>query len=231
MKKILTILLAIMMLFTVTACGAKDMSNEPSGNNNETPQKEETNKKEENKQEEETSVYDDEIIDYDEEDNYPYEEEKVVVEKIINCDGCVFAYFSDEGDKAKTLGSTLSPSEYTTDVTTLKTGGRKQRHNFFGLVLSGNTIAKAYACILKDNKVYCIQGSTDGAYHTNNIGILNQIFSSGQCKTISAGHTYTCTDGDYNGDTITTGYASLHYETSCVIYGSEGGNAGRLICH
>lgn len=176
-------------------------------------------------------IFDDEIIEWDDIDNEPYEEEKVVVDEVINCDGCVYAYFSDEGDKAKTLGSTLSPSEYTTDINTLKTGGGKQRHNFFGLVLSDNTISKAYACILKDNKIYCIQGSTDGAYHSNNISILNQIFTADQCKYISAGHTYTCTDGDYNGDTITTGYTSLHYETSCTIYGSEGGNSGKLICH
>ena len=53
-------------------------------------------------------IFDDEIIEWDDIDNEPYEEEKVVVDEVINCDGCVYAYFSDEGDKAKTLGSTLS---------------------------------------------------------------------------------------------------------------------------
>ena len=96
--------------------------------------------------------------------------------------------------------------------------------------LSGTTISRAYACIYKNNKIYCIEGSTNGAYFSNNIAILNQIFTAGQCKTISAGHTYTCTDGNYNGDTITTGYTSLHYETSCTIYGSDS-NTGKLICH
>ena len=108
--------------------------------------------------------------------------------------------------------------------------GGKQRHNFFGLVLNGNTISRAYACILKNNKIYCIEGSTNGAYHSNNISILNKIFTSDQCKTISDGHTYWCTDGDYNGDTKTTGYTSLHYETSCTIYGSEA-RTGQLTCH
>ena len=166
----------------------------------------------------------------EDDDNYPYEEEKVVIEKVINCDGCVYAYFSDEGDKAKRLGATLSKDEYTTDITTLKTMGKKQRHNFFGLVLSGNTISRAYACILKDNKIYCIEGSVDGTYHTANIGILNQIFTADQCRYISNGHTYTCTDGNYNGDTQTSGYTSLHYETSCTIYGADA-NTGKLICH
>ena len=172
------------------------------------------------------TIIDDEIVEFDEEDNMPYGEENVVVEKTINCDGCVFAYFSE----TKYIGSTLSEEEYTTDITKLKTSGGKQRHNFFGFVLSDNKISKAYSCILKDNKIYCIQGSSDGSYFSSNIGILNQIFTDGECKYISDGHTYWCTDGNYNGDTVTTGYTSLHYETSCTIYGSDA-RTGELICH
>ena len=175
-------------------------------------------------------VDNDEIIEFDDTNNDPVDDESVVVEEVINCDGCVFSYFSDEGDKAKTLGASLSPSDYTNDINKLKTAGGKQRHNFFGLVLSGNTISRAYACILKDSKIYCIEGSTNGAYHNSNIAILNKIFTNGQCKTISDGHTYTCTDGSYNGDTKTSGYTSLHYETSCTIYGANS-NTGKLICH
>ncbi len=175
-------------------------------------------------------VADDDILDIDDSDNVPGGEQTVTVDEVINCPGCVFAYFDAEGDKAKTLGSKVTPDEYTNDVTKLKTKGGKQRHNFFGLVLSGNTISKAYACILKDNKIICIQGSTDGAHHTNNISILNKIFTGKQCRTISDGHTYTCTDGSYNGDSKTNGYTSLHYETSCVIYGADS-NTGKLICH
>ena len=175
-------------------------------------------------------VFDDEIIEWDDVDNEPYEEENVIVDEVINCDGCVYAYFSDEGDKAKTLGSTLSPEEYTTDISKLKTGGGKQRHNFFGLVLSDNKISRAYSCIRKVNKIYCIEGSTNGAYYSSNISILNQIFTADQCKYISNGHTYWCTDGDYNGDTQTSGYTSLHYETSCTIYGADA-KTGELICH
>ena len=222
MKKILTILLITIMCLTLTACGN---TSEPSKKENNTSQKE--NKKEENNN---VVIDDDEIIDFDDEDNTPIQSENVIVEKVINCDGCVYAYFTGELENAKKIGSTLTDDEYTTDIRTLKTMGGKQRHNFFGLVLSGNKISKAYACILKDNKIYCIQGSTNGAYHNNNISILNQIFTSDQCKTISAGHTYTCTDGSYNGDTKTNGYTSLHYETSCTIYGSET-RTGQLTCH
>jgi hypothetical protein len=175
-------------------------------------------------------IVDDEIIDYDNEDNGPIEDENVDVNEVINCDKCVYAYFSGENEDAKRIGATLSTSEYTSDIRTLKTSGGKQRHNFFGLVLDGNTIARAYACILKNNKIYCIEGSTNGAYHSSNISILNKIFTSDQCRTISDGNTYTCTDGSYNGDTRTSGYTSLHYETSCTIYGANA-KTGELICH
>ena len=227
MKKVFVILLIVISLFFLTACDSKN-NEESNGENQVTPTEEE--KKNDEKKEEEYINDDDEIIEWDDEDDYSYVDEKVVVEKVINCDGCVYAYFSDEGDKAKTLGSTLSKGEYTTDVTKLKTNGGKQRHNFFGLILSGNTISRAYSCILKTNKIYCIEGSVDGRYQDSNISILNQIFTAAQCKYISNGHTYTCTDGSYNGDTQTTGYTSLHYETSCTIYGSDS-NTGRLICH
>ena len=224
MKKILITLLAVLILFNLTACDKK----EELPTNNETPQE----TVEDNQQavvDDNYDIYDDEI-EFDDTDNGPIEEEVVRVDEVINCDGCVYAYFSDEGASAKTLGSTLSESEYTTDINNLKAQGGKQRHNFFGLVLSGNTISKAYSCILKDDKIYCIQGSTNGAYHKSNISILNKIFKSSQCKTLSDGHNYWCTDGSYNGNTKTSGYTALHYETSCTIYGSDS-NTGKLICH
>ncbi len=234
MKKILVVLLSIIMIFTLTACGTE--SNKEESTNEETNQKENTvvddNKNENNQNEIIDDEYiDDEIIESDDTDNNPTVDEVVNVSEVINCPGCVYAYFSAEGDAAKKIGDTLSPNEYTSDIRTLKTGGRKQRHNFFGLVLSGNTISKAYACILKDNKIYCLQGSSDGAYHQSNIAVLNQVFTGSQCKTISDGHTYTCTDGSYNGDTKTNGYTSMHYETSCTIYGGDSSNVGKLICH
>lgn len=224
MRKLLIFLFVTTMIFTLTACGNTNL-NEPSKKENNTSQKENNQNNNNN-----VVIDDDEIIDFDDEDNTPPSNERVTVEKVINCDNCVYAYFTGELENAKKIGDTLTADEYTNDINTLKTMGGKQRHNFFGLVLDGNKISKAYACILKDNKIYCIQGSTNGAYHTNNIGILNQIFTSDQCRTISAGNTYTCTDGNYNGDTKTTGYTSLHYETSCTIYGSDA-RTGQLTCH
>ena len=230
MKKMLLILLSLGLLFTVVGCDSK--KEEQSNNQKqEQRQEEKENNNQQNSTDNNTYTDDDEIVDIEDEDNKPpVDEGRVTVEKVINCEGCVYAYFSEEGEKAKKLGDTVSNNEYTTDINNIRTSGNKQRHNFFGLVLSGNTISKAYSCILKDNKIYCIQGSTDGSYHSNNIGVLNQIFSSDQCKTLSDGHNYWCSDGDYNGNSKTSGYTALHYETSCTIYGSDS-NPGRLICH
>ena len=211
MKKMLTIFLALVLVFTVTGCGSKKEEK-----SNSTTTKTTQEEKGMNQQQNKT--------------NKPTNDERIAVEQVINCEGCVYAYFSDEGDKAKKLGDTVTADEYTTDINNIRTSGNKQRHNFFGLVLSGNTISKAYSCILKDNKIYCIQGSTDGAYHTNNIGVLNQIFTADQCKTLSDGNNYWCSDGNYNGNTKTSGYTTLHYETSCTIYGADS-NTGKLICH
>lgn len=234
MKKLFIVLIAIVAVFTTTACGSKDSKKESQNiNNTTTPEKKEEKttipEKKETVQDDDV-IIDDEIIDIDEEDNVPLKDEIVSVEKVINCDNCVYAYFSDEGDNAKKIGDTLLDDEYTTDINKIKTNGGKQRHNFFGLVLNENKISRAYACILKDNTIYCLEGSTNGAYHSNNISVLNKVFTANQCRTISDGHTYTCTDGYYNGDTQTSGYTSMHYETSCTIYGKNA-NTGKLICH
>lgn len=204
-----------------------EKENEANNKNNNIREQQNINEKEKEDNSRDNSVIiDDEIIEFDNQDNGPIQEEIVNVEEVINCNNCVYAYFSE----TKTLGSTISEGEYTKDVRTLKTSDGKQRHNFFGLVLSGNIISKAYSCILKNNKIYCIEGSTNGAYHNNNIAILNKIFTSNQCKTISDGNTYICTDRNYNGNTKTNGYTSLHYETSCTIYGAYA-RTGELICH
>ncbi len=224
MKKTLFILFTLILAITITGCGSTE---EKQSNKENQEQKEENNQQNNSNN---NTYIDDEIIEIDDEDNKPVEGGRITVEEVINCEGCVYAYFSDEGESAKKLGDTISDDEYTTDINDIRTAGNKQRHNFFGLVLSGNTISKAYSCILKDNKIYCIQGSTDGAYHTNNIGVLNQIFTANQCKTLSDGNNYWCSDGNYNGNSKTSGYADLHYETSCVIYGADS-NTGKLICH
>ena len=234
-NKILICLLVLSISLVLVGCGKKEEKENNINNETNTNQTNEENNvindnnNTNNNNSSDDVIVDDEILDVDDEDNTP-PGETVTVSQVINCDGCVYAYFSAEGDNAKKLGDSVANDEYTTDVNTLKTSGGKQRHNFFGLVLSNNTISRAYACILKNDKIYCLEGSTNGAYHDSNVAILNQIFNSDQCKTISDGNTYTCSDGSYNGDSKKNGYTSMHYETSCTIYSTDS-NAGKLICH
>ena len=189
MKKIIIV---IIMLFVITGCGTKQETQ----NNNQAEQvQENTNSTNGN-----TSIKQE-------------EEEKIVVKKVVNCDGCVYAYFSD----SRSFGSTVSKEEYTTDINDIKTTGGNQRHNFFGFVLNNNKIERAYSCILKDNIIYCIEGTASGEKFQSNIGVINQIFTADQCKYISDGATYTCTDGHYNARTTKNGDADLHFETSCRI--------------
>ena len=196
MKKHLLIILMVVALFMVTGCEDKPKEQ----NNNEQGEKQDNNQESNTNSNTNTT---------NQQDN----EERIVVEEVINCDGCVWAYFTDNRD----FGSTVLEGEYSSDINDIKTKAGNQRHNFFGFNLTDNKIMRAYSCILKDNKIYCIEGTTGGEKHEANVAILNKIFTTDQCKYISDGHTYTCTDGHYNGTTKTDGYANLHYETSCSI--------------
>ena len=52
-----------------------------------------------------------------------------------------------------------------------------QRYAFLGHILDENDkILKAYACGIKDNNVFCIQGSNDGSTYQSALGILNNLF-------------------------------------------------------
>ncbi|MBR3146270.1 MAG: hypothetical protein IKF47_03290 [Bacilli bacterium] len=95
---------------------------------------------------------------------------------VRSCPGsdCVYAFYTAwtmyTGNNVATL------SNYTSDYTTLKKDG-VQRYAFFGHILDENDkILKAYACGIKDNKVFCIQGSNDGSTYQRASGILNNLF-------------------------------------------------------
>ena len=144
-NKILICLLVLSISLVLVGCGKKKENNNTNNETNTNQTNEENNvinddnNNTNNNNSSDDVIVDDEILDVDDEDNTP-PGETVTVSQVINCDGCVYAYFSQEGDSAKKLGDSVANDEYTTDVNTLKTSGGKQRHNFFGLVLSGNTI-------------------------------------------------------------------------------------------
>ena len=95
---------------------------------------------------------------------------------VRSCPGsdCVYAFYTAwtmyTGNNVATL------SNYTSDYTTLKKDG-VQRYAFFGHILDENDkILKAYACGIKDNNVFCIQGSNNGSTYQSASGILNNLF-------------------------------------------------------
>ena len=123
-NKFLIGLLTIVICLMLVGCGKeKNLNNNLNANSNSI----QTNDNNNSNTSDNVIVDDDEIIDIDDEDNSPpVKNERITVEKVVNCERCVYAYFSDEGDKAKKLGDTLSPSDYTNDINNLKTAGGKQ---------------------------------------------------------------------------------------------------------
>ena len=201
MKKLFICLLVLIVL---TGCGKKK---EELVNNN-------TN----NQQQEETmnDIDDNEIMDFDDEDNYYKKEDKIIESTLINCEDCVFAYFTDN----KTWGDTLT--DYTKDYSTLKNKKGEQLRRFLGFKLdSSNHIVNAYTCGIKDGKAFCLEGATDDHTYEYNVSILKQVYPSDECKYIAQGKTYTCTDGNLNADTRADGNVTVHYDENCHIFGER----------
>lgn len=87
---------------------------------------------------------------------------------------CVYAFYTAwtmyTGANAATL------TGYTSDYTTLKKDG-VQRYAFFGHILDDNDkILKPYACGIKDNEIFCIQGSNNGSTYQDARGALYSLF-------------------------------------------------------
>ena len=201
MKKII---LCLILLLVITGCGKKKV--EPVNNNNNQNQQEEKKN---------DVIIEDEIIDL-EEDNYYKEENKILESTLINCQDCVFAYFTDN----KTWGDTLT--NYTKDYSSLKNKKGEQLRRFLSFKLdSSNHIVNAYTCGIKDGKAFCLEGATDDHTYEYNVGILKQVYPSSECKYIAQGKTYTCTDGNLNADTRADGNVTVHYDENCHIFGER----------
>ena len=148
MRKIIAL---VLILLIMTGCGSKQ---ETQSNDNQSNQ-----------------IQDNNIDIYGNTGTKEEIEDRISIDRVVNCEGCVYAYFATD----KTFGSELSKEEYTTDINDIKTKAGNQRHNFFGFVLNDNKIIRAYSCILKDNTIYCIEGTSNGDKYQSNIGVLNQI--------------------------------------------------------
>ena len=116
-NKILICLLVLSMCLVLVGCGKKEekenninnetntnQTNEDNNNtNNEENNVVDDNNNTNNNSSDDVIVDDDEILDIEDEDNTPPSVEKITVSEVINCNNCVYAYFSAEGENAHTL--------------------------------------------------------------------------------------------------------------------------------
>ncbi len=101
--------------------------------------------------------------------------------KIDTCPGCKFTYYvealpklttwnMDGWDSQNQVSFGLTPSQFTTNLydSYLELMNVSGKNHFLGLVLNENNEAeRAYACGIKNNKPFCLEGSLDGAPYEN----------------------------------------------------------------
>ena len=232
MKKFLLALLAILALFTLTACGKEEESSRRSSRKDRTEEKEKKKDKEKEEEEEKPEkekednddIYvdpdDDIIIDPDDYEGNDYssnqDDEAAINSVLINCEGCVFAYYTED----KVLGDVLT--DYTKDFRTIKDKYGKQRTRFMGHIIDdAGHIQRAFACGIANGKVYCLEGGkNDWATYEYNVSILKQVFPESECRYIAQGKTYVC-EGNIHGDARANGYVSTFSDEACYVRGEN----------
>jgi hypothetical protein len=97
------------------------------------------------------------------------------VEVRYPCPGpkCVYAYYTEEKNYAENA-STLTG--YTSDYTELLDENDEPRKVFLGHRLDKDgKIARGFACGIKDDNVYCIEGTADGSQYSKNTAIAHTV--------------------------------------------------------
>ena len=212
MKKVILLIITVFSIFLLTGCDNLPVENNTIETNN---SKEESATKKQK---------DDEIIDIDDQDNIS-DTNTDIDSTLINCDGCVFAFFKE----SKTIGDKLT--NYTSDYNTLKDSKGNPRRRFLGFIIDGNdTIIEAYACGIEQSSAYCLKGTENGSAFEYNIGILTQVFDAEQCAYNSNSSRYTCI-GETNGDTRADGYVSVHYDDNCHVFGKTLEHDVEIYCY
>lgn len=105
------------------------------------------------------------------------EEVKTVTSQLINCQECVFAYYTH----SRTINSKLT--EYVDDYTKLKDDKGNQREAFLGFIIDEDkNIQKAFVCGIEDQTAYCLESSATEDTYENNKQILNQVYNPNDCR-------------------------------------------------
>ncbi len=101
-------------------------------------------------------------------------EEAPIMGTIKSCSGCKFMYTENEYWTTWNTNSRV-PTEmtiglYDSYLDVVANSGKKY---FLGLKLnSNNQVTRAFACGIKDDKAFCIEGTKDGAMYNSNLTLL-----------------------------------------------------------
>ena len=119
------------------------------------------------------------------------------------CKNCVFAHYTIQRQYGKE-GNTLE--EYTKDYKTLKNESNEQRNKFLGHILDKDgKILRGFVCGIKQDKIFCLEGSMDGSTYETNKKTLEEMYDTDKC--VDADSSFQCNDGFYaiiykNGDAL-----------------------------
>ncbi len=211
-KEILSLIMCLLLFICLTGCG--DENNEKGKqevNSDLNTNVEETTTNEPENLTTNTGnnnlVYDDEILDIDDEPNQAPEPDVIVSKIDESAEGLVFAYYQKK-DAQLTFGDVLT--NYTTDFTTLRKGN-KQRRAFLGFKLDANDrIQRAYACVIYKGVLYALEGTTDGSKNDSNKAIMNRMYEPGEIE--DKGYRYSAMKGETHAETYEKGEAHTFYD-------------------
>ena len=134
-------------------------------------------------------------------------------EEIGTCKDCVYAYYTDVkayGEDGDVL------TDYTKDYTTLKDENSNQRTSFLGHMLDENgKIKRAFVCAIEGDKIYCIEGTSDGSKYNSNKEVIKGIYDESKCEEED---TYYSCQGDRFVEISENGLASIDDDTGCTVF-------------
>ena len=121
-----------------------------------------------------------------------------------------------------TFGDVLT--DYTTDFTTIRRAGGRQRTAFLGFKLDeNNRIVRAYACGIYKGTLFALEGSIDGETYESNRAIMNRIYAG--VEIIDRGYNYYVSLDDTQADVWNDGRTEVFGDA-----GAQIDSYGKIYC-
>ena len=138
------------------------------------------------------------------------------------CPDCVFAFTTNTWYYSGTP-TTLTSNQYKENYEDVVS--ESGYDSFLGIKLnSSGTIEKAYACGIEGTTPFCLEGTTDGSKYSDNVDILNTIFTD--CDADVSLNSSLCIDSLISADAFSTGLVGTNYNRNkCYVE-----NDGKLYC-